>query len=64
MQRNKTNCIVIQQTLASTRHLLSVLSSFEDLDAHRWKLPWSPADQNNVNIDEEKNLLSNINEEK
>jgi hypothetical protein len=36
----------------------------EDLDAHRRKLPWSPADQNNVNIDDEKNLLSNINEEK
>jgi len=34
------------------------------LEAHRQKLPESPADQNNVNIDEEKNLLSNINEEK
>ncbi len=27
----------------------------EHLDAHQRKLPQSPADQNNVNIDEEKN---------
>jgi hypothetical protein len=28
----------------------------EDLDTHRQKLPWSPADQNNININEENNL--------
>jgi hypothetical protein len=25
----------------------------EDLDTHRQKLPWSPADQNNINNNEE-----------
>ncbi len=38
------------------------------MDAHRRKLPGFPADQNNVevqsNINEEKNVLSNSNEEK
>jgi hypothetical protein len=28
----------------------------EDLDTHRQKLPWSPADQNNINVNEENNL--------
>jgi hypothetical protein len=27
----------------------------EDLDTHRRKLPWSPADQNSININEENN---------
>jgi hypothetical protein len=26
----------------------------KDLEAHRQKLPWSPADQNNINVNEEK----------
>ncbi len=29
----------------------------EDLDMHRRKLPWSPADQNNININEENNFV-------
>jgi hypothetical protein len=28
----------------------------EDLDTHWQKQPWSPADQNNININEESNL--------
>jgi hypothetical protein len=37
----------------------------KDLDAHRQKLPQSPADQNNVSmINEEKYLGLNINDEK
>jgi hypothetical protein len=35
----------------------------EDLDTHRQKLPWSPADQNNVNVNEE-NKLYHIDEKK
>jgi hypothetical protein len=27
----------------------------EDLDTHRQMLPWSPADQNNINVNEENN---------
>jgi hypothetical protein len=36
----------------------------EDVDTHRQKLPWSPADQNNINVNEEHNLILNIDEEK
>jgi hypothetical protein len=28
----------------------------EDLDTHQQKLPWSPADQNNINVNEENDL--------
>ncbi len=36
----------------------------DDLDAHQWKLPGSPADQNNVEYQRRKISFSNINEEK